>query len=124
MTGETRAHTYSVDLATIVRYAGASGDFTPIHYDAGVLTSAGYDRFFAMGMLVAGRLGTLVVSTFGDDAVRSFSVRFRKRSWVGDDVTVALEPTEDAAAFDLVATAAGEVIATGRVVVALGSAED
>ena len=41
MTGETRAHTYSVDLATIVRYAGASGDFTPIHYDAGVLTSAG-----------------------------------------------------------------------------------
>jgi acyl dehydratase len=115
--------TYAVDLPAIVRYAGASGDFTPIHYDAGVLASAGYDRFFAMGMLVAGRLGALVASTFGDDAIRSFSVRFRKRSWVGDDVTVALEPTDDATVFDLVATAAGEVIATGRAVVALGSAE-
>jgi peroxisomal enoyl-CoA hydratase 2 len=123
MTGETRAHTYSVDLATIVRYAGASGDFTPIHYDAGVLTSAGYDRFFAMGMLVAGQLGALVVSTFGDDAVRSFSVRFRQRSWVGDHVTVALEPTDETTVFHLLATSAGEVIATGRAVVAPGKAE-
>ena len=114
--------TYAVDLAAIVRYAGASGDFTPIHYDADVLASAGYDRFFAMGMLVAGRLGALVVSTFGDDALRSLSVRFRKRSWVGEDVTVALEPTDEATIFDLVATSAGEVIATGRAVVALGSA--
>ena len=117
------SETHAVDLPAIVRYAGASGDFTSFHYDAGALASAGYDRFFAMGMLVAGRLGALVVTTFGDDAIRSFSVRFRKRSWVGDDVTVALEPTEDAAAFDLVATAAGEVIATGRAVVALASVE-
>ena len=117
------SETYAVDLPAIVRYAGASGDFTPFHYDAGALASAGYDRFFAMGMLVAGRLGALVAKTFGDDAVRNFSVRFRKRSWVGDDVTVALEPTDDAAVFDLVATAAGEVIATGRAVVALGSGE-
>ena len=111
------SETYAVDLPAIVRYAGASGDFTSFHYDAGALASAGYDRFFAMGMLVAGRLGALVATTFGDDAIRSFSVRFRKRSWVGDDVTVALEPTEDAAAFDLVATVAGEVIATGSAVV-------
>lgn len=109
--------TYTVDLPAIVRYAGASGDFTPIHYDAGVLASAGYDRFFAMGMLVAGRLGALAASTFGDDAVRSFSVRFRKRSWVGNDVTVALEPTDEATVFDLVATSDGEVIATGKAVV-------
>ena len=114
--------TYAVDLPAIVRYAGASGDFTPFHYDAGALASAGYDRFFAMGMLVAGRLGALVAKTFGDDAVRNFSVRFRKRSWVGDDVTVALEPTDDTTVFDLVATAADEVIATGTAVVALGSA--
>jgi acyl dehydratase len=116
------SETYAVDLPAIVRYAGASGDFTPIHYDADVLASAGYERFFAMGLLVAGRLGALVASTFGDDAVRSFSVRFRRRSWVGDDVTVALEPTDDATAFDLVATSAGEVIATGRAVVTVGSA--
>jgi peroxisomal enoyl-CoA hydratase 2 len=111
------SESYTVDLPAIVRYAGASGDFTPIHYDAGVLASAGYDRFFAMGMLVAGRLGALVVSTFGEHAVRSFSVRFRKRSWVGNDVTVALEPTDEATVFELVATSDGEVIATGRAVV-------
>jgi len=62
-------------------------------------------------------------STFGDDAVRSFSVRFRKRSWVGDDVTVALEPTDETTVFHLLATSAGEVIATGRAVVAPGKAE-
>ena len=81
---------YPVTPEAIVRYAGASGDFTPIHYDQGVLEAAGYTEFFAMGMLVAGHLGALVAATYGDDAIRGFKVRFRERSWSGATVTVRL----------------------------------
>lgn len=75
-----------VTLDAIVRYAGASGDFTRIHWDAAEARAAGYDRFFAMGMLPAGWLSALVVDTFGHGTVRSFTVRFRSRTWIGERV--------------------------------------
>jgi acyl dehydratase len=113
------AETYPVTAEAIVRYAGASGDFTPIHYDGDVLAAAGYDTFFAMGMLVAGRLGALVARTYGDDAVREISVRFRERSWVGTEVTVELTATDDPDVVALEArTSSGSVVATGSARVA------
>ncbi|QTI69947.1 MaoC/PaaZ C-terminal domain-containing protein [Gordonia polyisoprenivorans] len=84
---------YDVTMQAIVRYAGASGDFTPVHYDTEALTAAGYDTFFAMGMLAAGRLGGLVATTYGDDSVRSLHTRFRHRSNVGTTVTLRLHPS-------------------------------
>ena len=112
--GNTLASTsYRVDMAAIVRYAGASGDFTPIHYDADELAAADYDRFFAMGMLVAGRLGALVAQTFGDDAVRTFEVRFRTRSWVGTNVHLTLSAGSSPGEVTLLATADGDVLVTG-----------
>lgn len=84
---------YDVTMQAIVRYAGASGDFTPMHYDTEALKSAGYDTFFAMGMLAAGRLGGLVTTTYGDESVRSLHTRFRHRSDVGTTVTLRLHPS-------------------------------
>lgn len=86
--------TYDVTMPAIVRYAGASGDFTPMHYDTEALQAAGYDTFFAMGMLAAGRLGGLVATTYGDERVRSLHTRFRARSDVGTTVTLRLAPSE------------------------------
>lgn len=89
--------TFDVTAEAVVRYAGASGDFTPIHYDPEVLAAAGYSRFFAMGMLTAGQLGGLLCRTFGDDAVHELQVRFRARCWVGSPVemrVIALEVGE------------------------------
>jgi acyl dehydratase len=86
--------TYDVTMEAIVRYAGASGDFTPMHYDTAALRAAGYDTFFAMGMLAAGRLGGLVATTYGDEQVRSLRTRFRARSDVGTTVTLRLHPNE------------------------------
>lgn len=83
---------YEVTMRAIVTYAGASGDFTPIHYDAQMLHAGGYDRFFAMGMLAAGRLGGLVAQTYGDEHVRYLRTRFRARSDVGTTVTLRLHP--------------------------------
>ena len=51
--------TYHVNPEAIVRYAGASGDFTSFHYDVDRARSMGYDTLFAMGMLAAGHLGTV-----------------------------------------------------------------
>lgn len=76
-----------VTLDDIVRYAGASGDFTAVHWDPEVARRAGYDRLFAMGMLGAGRLGALVTRWFGAGAVEGLRARFRERAWVGDEVT-------------------------------------
>ncbi|MEO6471690.1 MAG: MaoC/PaaZ C-terminal domain-containing protein [Aeromicrobium sp.] len=90
----TATATYDVTMEAIVRYAGASGDFTPMHYDTSALEAAGYDTFFAMGMLAAGRLGGLVAATYGDEQVRSLRTRFRARSDVGTTVTLRLHPSE------------------------------
>lgn len=93
MTDRVVEATYDVTMQAIVRYAGASGDFTPMHYDAEALRAAGYDTFFAMGMLAAGRLGGLVATTYGDEQVRSLRTRFRARSDVGTTVTLRLHPS-------------------------------
>lgn len=84
------ASSFDATPEAVVRYAGASGDFTPIHYDAGVLARAGYSRFFAMGMLTAGQIGGLLCRTFGDAAVLELQVRFRSRCWVDEPVHLRL----------------------------------
>jgi acyl dehydratase len=82
----TAERTYHVDPEAIVRYAGASGDFTSFHYDVERARSMGYDTLFAMGMLAAGQLGTLAATVAGAP-IRSISFRFLSRSWVGRNVT-------------------------------------
>lgn len=84
---------HDVTLDAIVRYAGASGDFTRIHWDAEEASAAGYDRFFAMGMLPAGWLSALLVDTYGAGSVCSFQVRFRSRTWIGERVRCEVRPT-------------------------------
>ncbi len=68
----------------IVRYAGASGDFNPIHHDEEFARSAGLPSVMAHGMLSAGLLGSFVTRWFGAGSVRRFKVRFRERVWPGD----------------------------------------
>jgi len=100
---ETR---YRVDPEAIVRYAGASGDFTSFHYDGERARSMGYDTLFAMGMLAAGRLGTLAASV-ADGPIESISFRFLARSWVGRDVVCRawrVEAAEGIAGLQLLAT--------------------
>jgi acyl dehydratase len=68
----------------IVRYAGASGDFNPIHHDEPFARSAGLPSVMAHGMLSAGILASFVTRWFGVGAVRRYRVRFRERVWPGD----------------------------------------
>ena len=76
-----------------VQYAGASGDFNPIHYDTPYARALGNDGVFGQGMLTAGYAGHFVSDWFGLDAVRRFRSRFTARVWPGDTLTVSGEVT-------------------------------
>lgn len=86
---------HDLTLDAVVRYAGASGDFTPIHWDTDEAAAAGYERLFAMGMLPAGWLGALVHDAFGAGTIREFRVRFCSRAWLGQRITCSAEVMGD-----------------------------
>ena len=60
-----------------VRYAGASGDFNPLHYDDGFATRVGFPSVIAQGMFTAGVLSHYLSDWLGLDNIRKYSVRFR-----------------------------------------------
>jgi len=77
-----------------VQYAGASGDFNPMHYDDGLARSAGYPSVFAQGMLSAALLASYAVDWLGAENIRRYRVRFREQVWPGDVLTCSGEVTE------------------------------
>lgn len=75
-----------VTRADLVRYAGASGDFNPIHWSDRVATGVGLPGVIAHGMLTMALAGRLVTSWTGDPgAIRSYGVRFTRPVVVPDD---------------------------------------
>jgi acyl dehydratase len=71
--------TYPISRVSLVRYAGASGDFNPIHYRDDVATSVGLPGVLAHGMLTMGIAAQPVVEWCGSDlTVSSYQVRFTK----------------------------------------------
>jgi acyl dehydratase len=70
-----------------VRYAGASGDLNPMHYDDELARSAGYPSVFAQGMFSAALLAGFATDWLGARNVRQFRVRFREQVWPGDVLT-------------------------------------
>ncbi len=88
--GETREAVLVENLGRtqIVQYAGASGDFNPIHHDEPFATkAAGYPSVFAHGMLTMGLTGRLLTDWLGDGVLRSYGVRFVRQVWPGDTLT-------------------------------------
>jgi acyl dehydratase len=83
-----------VNREEFVRYAGASGDFSPQHYSGPAATEAGYPSVFGQGMLTAGYAGHMVADWFGLENILEFSVRFEEQLWPGDTVEVTGEITE------------------------------
>lgn len=71
----------------LVRYAGASGDFNPIHHDEGFAREAGNPTVFGHGMLTAGFLARCVTDAVGVENLRRYKVRFANRVWPGDTIT-------------------------------------
>jgi len=94
--GDTGPEVVVEDLERMdfVKYAGASGDFNPIHYDEPLAEAAGYESVFAQGMLTAGIAAQAVSDYFGLGNVRAYDVRFQAQVWPGDTVTAVAEVTD------------------------------
>src|SRR4029450_4850442 len=90
--GDTHAEPVVDNLTRtqIVQYAGASGDYNPIHTDEVYTTKvAGYPSVFAHGMLTMGMTGKMLTNYVGDGRLTKFGVRFTNQAWPGD----TLDPT-------------------------------
>ncbi len=117
---------YPLQRAALVRYAGASGDFNPIHWNQRVATSVGLPDVIAHGMLTMG-LATRAVTTWLDDpgALIDIGVRFTRPIAVPDPGEAVLVVTGQVSAVDgdratiaLTATVDGQtVLAKARAVV-------
>jgi acyl dehydratase len=69
----------------IVQYAGASGDYNPLHTDEVFATQiAGYPTVFAHGMLTMGMTGKMLTNYVGDSRLTKFGVRFTRQVFPGD----------------------------------------
>jgi|SRR4051794_3173094 acyl dehydratase len=77
----------NVSRPDFVRYAGASGDFVPLHYDQSFVEAAGIPTVFAQGMWSAGCLSRCLTDYAGAGSVRLFKVRFARQVWPGDTLT-------------------------------------
>lgn len=116
------------DTRQLVMYAGASGDFVPIHYDKDVAQRAGHDRVIIHGALKSAWLAQLVTDWIGQHGwMREFSVQYRGIDYPGERKTIEgqvtskrIESGRGLVELDLsMLDASGAVTTTGKAVVEL-----
>jgi acyl dehydratase len=124
------AQSFPVTRAALVRYAGASGDFNPIHWNESFATAVGLPNVIGHGMFTMAEAIRVVTDWLGDPgAVVEYGVRFSKPVVVPDDgvgalievsAKVAVKLDDRRVRVDLLATSAGEkVLGMSRAVVQL-----
>ncbi len=77
----------------IVMYAGASGDYNPVHSDEKFALAADYKSVFAHGMLSMGMTGKMLTNYVGDGRLTNYGVRFTSQVWPGDTLTATATVT-------------------------------
>ena len=127
---ELPAQSFPVSRATLVQYAGASGDFNPIHWNEKFARSVGLPDVIAHGMFTMASAARVVTDWVGDPgAVVDYGVRFTKPVVVPNDdegalievtAKVAVKLDDNLVRVDLVAMSAGQkVLGMSRAVVRL-----
>ncbi|MET7842768.1 MaoC/PaaZ C-terminal domain-containing protein [Streptomyces sp. NPDC005356] len=94
--GESRETVLVEDLTRtrLVQYAGASGDYNPLHTDERFAREvAGYPGVFAHGMLTMGMTGRALTDWIGEERLLSYGVRFTAQVWPGDTLTAEITVT-------------------------------
>ncbi|EKX67718.1 MaoC family dehydratase [Streptomyces ipomoeae] len=128
---ELPAQTFGVTRATLVQYAGASGDFNPIHWNEKFAKEVGLPDVIAHGMFTMAEAIRVVTDWVGDPgALVEYGVRFTKPVVVpNDDHGATIEVTakigakldDNTVRVDLTAMSAGQkVLGMSRAVVRLG----
>jgi acyl dehydratase len=113
------ARSFPISRAELVRYAGASSDFNPIHWNERLAMSVGLPDVIAHGMYTMALVGRVVTDWAGDPgAVVEFGVRFTRPVVVPDPEGATLQVTGVVAALrddgqavvDLTATVNGQTV--------------
>ncbi len=120
---------HTLTRTDLVRYAGASGDFNPMHHDDVQAREVGLDSVFGHGMFSMGLLARSATDWVGVGALRHLKVRFTKQTWPGEVLvsTVTVTATRQAGGECLVdlaielANGEGQVKAAGEATAALPS---
>lgn len=111
----------------VLRFAGACGDFNPLHHDPALAARAGFSSPIVMGQMTAGIVAAWISDWCGVEHLLGFEVRFRAPVLVGDILTLTgvvdgVETGDDVRAWALLAveaaTGAGTVL-TARATIGL-----
>ena len=85
---------HTLTRTDLVMYAGASGDFNPMHHDEPKAQAAGMPSVFGHGMFSAGLLATALTNYVGIGNLRHYKMRFAKQTWPDDVLTTRITVTE------------------------------
>lgn len=91
---EAPVKTHTLTRTDLVRYAGASGDFNPMHHDEVKAQAAGQPSVFGHGMFSMGFLATAITEWVGIGNLRQFGVRFVSQSWPDDEFRTRIVVTD------------------------------
>jgi len=78
---EAPAMSHKLTRTDLVKYAGASGDFNPMHHDEVAAQAAGMPSVFGHGMFSMGLLGSALTDYVGVGNVTRYQVRFARQTW-------------------------------------------
>jgi acyl dehydratase len=123
------AISHTLTRTDLVQYAGASGDFNPMHHDDVRAKAAGLPSVFGHGMFSMGLLATALTNYVGIGNLTHFSVRFAKQTWPDDVLTTEIvaktkrnEGGQNLVDFDVkVNNQNGEAVVVGEATAALPS---
>jgi acyl dehydratase len=90
---EAPSVTHKLTRTDLVMYAGASGDFNPMHTDETAAQAAGLPSVFGHGMFTMGLLGTALTDYVGVGNLKSYKVRFTKQTWPDEELTTKIVVT-------------------------------
>ena len=83
----------NISRTHFVRYAGASGDFNPMHHDDTVATKVGYPSVFGHGMFTAGVLSHYLTDWVGVGNVRKYAAQFKGQLYPGRTLIIKAKVT-------------------------------
>lgn len=81
---------HALTRTCLVKYAGASGDFNPMHTDEVAAQAAGLPSVFGHGMFSMGLLGRALTDWAGHGNLQRYGVRFTKQTWPGETLSTRI----------------------------------
>jgi acyl dehydratase len=87
---EAPVKVHTLTRTDLVRYAGASGDYNPMHHDEIIATSSGQPSVFGHGMFSMGFLGTALSDYIGPGRLTHYKVRFSRQTWPGEELKTSI----------------------------------